>query len=184
MKFVESNNDESMRAHSDLKFLERLVFIPRGQNAGFTTLRDLIGRIGASAFASWYVLGETSYEFNYFTGGFEEVNREPFPIYDARSSKVVDSVGALRVYRRFCKDPHWYMGWVSNGAKLSGYKRNRSVKTMNPKRNSAVCVEDGEPPFSPKIKSLPTKRDDIRRGCNKDRSWKGYRKVQYKDGAF
>lgn len=184
MKFVSRVNHESILDHSDLKFLERLVFIPHGPNAGFMTLKDLFAVVGMSAFASWYVLGHTSYGFNHWNGQFEEITREPIQIYDAKSSNAVDPVGALRVYRRYRKDDLWYRGWVDNGSKPSGHKRYRSLQTMNAIRKSSwVCAEEGEPTFAAKVKSLPISRDGYHRSCNKDRSWKNYRKVQYKNGA-
>lgn len=168
---------------SDEAFLNKWVYISSGELCGVTTIYDLIQKRGLVYFKTHFIVGSSDYRWTK-NGRIEEVFREPIIILDAKSGKEVSGIGALRTYNRvhpFYSDWNW--SYIP-GTKRSVYRQFRRPKTFSVLRESCFYLkEEGEMPFSSKSRKLPTGWDDYGRSCNKDRSWKKFRKTQYKKPA-
>lgn len=86
------------------------------------------------------------------------------------------------VYRAPAFDAFWNgEGAVPRTGKRRGGRCCRRPKTTQELRMvSAVLYEEGEPDWRTRRKSLPTTWDDLWRDTGATRSWKKYRKTQYK----
>lgn len=170
---------------SDVKFLNRLVFITSGEMVGVTTLRDLIEKNGTYSFRANFIEGRYRYScLTYWGWMYDEKKYDPVVIEDARSGKQVCARGALTLYLRvydgrgYDKN-HWQSGF--NGFKPSRYRRCRKIKTFSTTRASCIHFEEeGEFEHKPKVKKLPSARDGILDTSKRDKSWKNFRKTQYK----
>lgn len=169
-------------ARSDRKFLSRPVFVPFGDITEVTTVKEIIEARGIYYFRSRFIDGYHEYRV-IEDWRIQEVHFEPHVIYDARSGKAVSAIGALRVYDRECRGgalfcvPRWYCG----GFRPSRRRGYRQIDTFSTVRDASVYwKEEGEIPFSAKLRELPGSRDGLYNSAHKDKNWKCFRKTQYK----
>lgn len=174
--------NKSKLARSDRKFLNRPVFVLFGEITDITTVKEIIEARGIYYFRSRFIDGYHEYRV-VEDWRMQEVYFEPHVIYDARSGKAVSAIGALRVYDRECRGGalfHVYR-WHGCGFRPSRRNRYRRIATFSSIRSANAYWEDeGEMPFAAKVRDLPSNRDGMYNFALQDKSWKRFRKTQYK----